>query len=199
MTMMKAIAAATVMTMGGASATLAAEPASAQHRYLIERTFPEGALDGVDAAVKAKVNANNQSLGVGWEKSYTNANKTKTYCIYNAPNEGAVREAAKLNGLPIDSIIEIPLSSKAEPMGAVQQVGQGNHRYLVTRRGDAAFHDVNDDQHGVRLITSYLTEDKRNSYSVYEAPSFASVEQAAKASGAPFESISEIPDTLYPH
>jgi hypothetical protein len=198
MTMMKAIAAATVMTVGGASlSTQGAEPAPTQHRFLIERTFPEGALDGVDATVKAKVNANNQSLGVGWEKSYTNANRTKTYCIYNAPNESAVREAAKLNGLPVDSITEIPLSHKPEPMGAVQQIRNGNHRYLVTRRGDAAFHDVNDDKHGVRLITSYLTEDKRNSYSVYEAPSFASVEQAAKASGAPFESISEIPETLY--
>src|SRR5690349_15128512 len=93
MTMMKAIAAATVMTMGAGSAcTLAAEPAATQHRYLIERTFPEGALDGVDDNVKAKVNANNKSLNVGWEKSYANANKTKTYCIYNAPNENAVRE-----------------------------------------------------------------------------------------------------------
>lgn len=197
--MKKAIAAVTVMTLGVSSTSAgAAEPAQSQHRFLIERTFPEGVLDGVDATVKAKVNANNQSLGVGWEKSYTNASKTKTYCIYNAPNEGAVREAAKLNGLPVDSITEIPLGLKPEPIGAVQQIKDGNHRYLVTRRGDAAFHDVNDDKHGVRLITSYLTEDQRNSYSVYEAPSFAAVEQAAKASGAPYEAITEIPETLYP-
>lgn len=197
--MMKAIAAATVMTMSAGSAgTLAAEPAATQHRYLIERTFPEGALDGVDATVKAKVNANNQSLGVGWEKSYANANKTKTYCIYNAPDENAVREAAKLNGLPVDHITEIPLSFKAEPMGAVQDIARGNHRYLVTRRGDVAFHDVNDGKFGVRLITSYLTENKRSSYSIYEGPDFASVEKAAKASGAPFETIAEIPETLYP-
>ena len=169
-----------------------------QHRYLIERTFPEGALDGVDATVKAKVNANNQSLGVNWEKSYANANKTKTYCIYNAPNENAVRDAAKLNGLPIDNIVEVPLSFKAEPMSAVQKIASGNHRYLVTRRSDAAFHDVNDEKFGVRLITSYLTQDKHSSYSIYEGPDFASVEKAAKASGAPFEAIAEIPETLYP-
>ena len=137
--MMKAIAAATAMTLGAGSVpALAAESAAVQHRYLIERTFPEGALDGVDATVKAKVNANNQSLGVNWEKSYANANKTKTYCIYNAPNESAVRDAAKLNGLPIDNIIEVPLSFKAEPMSAVQKIANGNHRYLVTRRSDAA-------------------------------------------------------------
>ena len=198
--MMKAIAAATVMTIGaGSVSTQAAEPAPAQHRYLIERTFPEGALDGVDDAVKAKVNANNKSLGVAWEKSYANANKTKTYCIYNAPDENAVRDAAKLNGLPVDNIVEVPLSFKAEPMSAVQKIAPGNHRYLVTRRSDAAFHDVNDGKFGVRLITSYLTGDKRNSYSIYEGPDFASVEKAAKASGAPFESIAEVPETLYPN
>ena len=34
------------------------------HRYLIERTFPAGALKGLDAATKKKVNANNASVGV---------------------------------------------------------------------------------------------------------------------------------------
>jgi hypothetical protein len=198
MTMMKAIAAASVMTMGGASMTIAAEQDPVSHRFLIERTFPEGALDGVDANVKAKVNANNKTLGVAWEKSYTNANKTKTYCIYNAPNEGAVREAAKLNGLPVDNITEIPLGFKPEPIGAVQDLAKGNRRYLVTRRGDVSFHDVNDGKFGVRLITSYLTQDQRNSYSVYEAPSYAAIEEAAKASGESFDSIAEIPQTLYP-
>jgi hypothetical protein len=199
MTMMKAIAAATAMTMGAGSVPAsAAENASVQHRYLIERTFPEGALEGVDAAVKAKVNANNESLGVNWEKSYANASKTKTYCVYNAPSESAVRDAARLNGLPIDNIIEVPLSFKAEPMSAVQSIAEGNRRYLVTRRGDASFHDVNDGKFGVRLITSYLTQDRRNSYSIYEGPDFASIEKAASASGAPFETIAEIPETLYP-
>src|SRR5262245_41314711 len=109
MTMMKAIAAATAMTIGGSN-VMAAEPAPTQHRYLIERTFPEGALDGVDAATKAKVNANNKSKDVNWEKSYANASKTKTYCIYSGPSEAAVREVALMNGLPVDTIIEIPLS-----------------------------------------------------------------------------------------
>lgn len=197
--MMKAIAAATAMTFG-ATGTLAqaVEPAPVAHRYLVERTFPEGALDGVDAAAKAKVNAGNQSLGVGWEKSYTNANKTKTFCIYNGPSEAAVRDAAKLNGLPVDNVTEIPFSYKSEPMNAVQKIAAGNHRYLVTRRGEVTINEANDQKFGVRLITSYLTTDQRNSYSIYEAPDFASVEKAARAGGAPFESISEIPETLYP-
>jgi hypothetical protein len=90
------------------SMTKASCAATAVHRYLIERTFPAGALDGVDAAAKRQVNANNGTLGVTWEKSYANADKTKTYCVYTGPSESAVREAAKLNGLPVDSVIEIP-------------------------------------------------------------------------------------------
>ncbi len=72
---------------------------------------------------------------MNWEKSYTNAEKTKTYCVYTAPSENAVREAAKLNGLPVDVVTEIPSDIKAEPRGAVQKIAAGNHRYLVRRAG----------------------------------------------------------------
>jgi hypothetical protein len=80
------------------------------HRYVIERTFPPGALDKVDAAVKAKVNANNERLGVHWLMSYANATKTKTYCVYEGPSEAAVRKAAEVNGLPVDSVTEVPVT-----------------------------------------------------------------------------------------
>ena len=111
------------------------------HRYLVERTFPTGALDGVDAAAKAKVNANNKSLGVGWEKSYTNVDKTKTYCVYTGPSPDAVREAARLNGMGADVVTEIPQDIKAEPRGAVHQIGAGKQRYLVKRPGTPKVRD----------------------------------------------------------
>ncbi len=81
-------------------------------RYLIERTFPPGALAGLDAATKEKVNTNNASVGVRWVRSYANANadKTKTHCIYEGPSEAAVRRAAALNALPVDSITEVPVT-----------------------------------------------------------------------------------------
>jgi hypothetical protein len=82
----------------------------AVHRYLVERSFPAGALKGLDAATKAKVNANNASVGVRWVQSYANADETKTYCIYEGPNEGAIRKAAELNKLPVDSIAEVPVT-----------------------------------------------------------------------------------------
>ena len=80
------------------------------HRYVIERTFPIGALEGLDAATKAKVNSNNASVGVRWIQSYANADKTKTFCVYEGPSEAAVRKAAELNKLPVDSVMEVPVT-----------------------------------------------------------------------------------------
>jgi hypothetical protein len=89
----------------------AAQPAKSEmHRYLIERTFPAGALKGLDAATKKKVNANNASVGVKWVQSYANADETKTFCVYEGPSEAAVRKAAELNKLPVDSIMEVPVT-----------------------------------------------------------------------------------------
>ena len=87
-----------------------APAASGVHRYLVERTFPVGALDGLDAALKAKVNANNAKFGVHWLMSYANGAKTKTYCVYEGPSEAAIREAATANGLPVDSVTEVPVT-----------------------------------------------------------------------------------------
>jgi hypothetical protein len=93
-----------------APAASTAQPAPVMHRYLIERTFPAGALAGLDAAGKAKVNAVNAKYGVKWVTSYANADETKTYCIYKGPSEAAVRDAAKANGIPVDSVTEVPVT-----------------------------------------------------------------------------------------
>ena len=82
--------------------------AAMTRRYMIQRTFPAGALDGVNAGVKKSVNDTNAGLGVTWEHSYVNADKTKTFCVYTGPDEAAVREAATRNNLPVDSVTEIP-------------------------------------------------------------------------------------------
>lgn len=87
-----------------------ADTHSTVHRYVVERTFPAGALDGLNSALKAKVNANNAKYGVHWVMSYANAAKTKTYCIYEGPSETAIRKAATANALPVDSITEVPVT-----------------------------------------------------------------------------------------
>ena len=86
-----------------------AVPAAGLHRFMIVRTFPAGALAGLDAAGKKAVNACNATHGVTWVHSYANADKTKTFCIYDGPSEKAVRDAAAANKIPVDDIIEIPV------------------------------------------------------------------------------------------
>jgi hypothetical protein len=81
---------------------------STERRFMILRTFPAGALDGVTPDVKKVVNENNRSVGVSWVHSYANTDKTKTFCVYTGPSEAAVRQAAKLNNLPVDAVYEIP-------------------------------------------------------------------------------------------
>lgn len=83
---------------------------AASHRYIIKRTFPAGALDGLDASAKTRINANNAKYGVKWLMSYANADKTTTYCIYEGPSKLAIREAAKANAIPVDSITEVPVT-----------------------------------------------------------------------------------------
>jgi len=84
------------------------------HRYMIERTFPAGALAGLDSATKAKVNATNSKFGAQWVTSYANSDETKTYCVYNAADEAAVRAAAKANGLPVDKVTEVPVAATSK-------------------------------------------------------------------------------------
>jgi hypothetical protein len=80
----------------------------------------------------------------------------------------------------------------------VHEIAQGKHRYLVRRAGDMSVNAAEDSRYGVKLLTSYATADRSGSFWVYQAPDFASVEKAARASGVPIESIAEIPETLYP-
>lgn len=87
--------------------------ATIKHRYVVERTFPQGALQGLDAAQKARVNQTNARFDVNWVLSYANADKTKTYCVYEGPDEAAVRKAADANHMTVDAIMEVPYTLEA--------------------------------------------------------------------------------------
>lgn len=74
---------------------------------MVERTFPAGLqipINDDGAQAMQNVVAKNATSGVTWVHSYVSADKKKTYCIYDGPNESAVRESAEKNGLPIDSV-----------------------------------------------------------------------------------------------
>jgi hypothetical protein len=49
----------------------------------------------------------NSQHAVTWLHSYVTPDKTKTFCIYDAPSPEAVRKSALINKLPIDSITEV--------------------------------------------------------------------------------------------
>jgi hypothetical protein len=79
-------------------------------RYLVERTFPEGLqipLNEEGARVCQTVVTNNTDDLVTWVHSYVTLDKSKTFCIYDAPSPEAVRHAARRNNLPVDKITEV--------------------------------------------------------------------------------------------
>ena len=79
-------------------------------RFLVERTFPDGLAIPVNsqgAQVCLNVVGNNAEDGVTWVHSYVTDDKTKTFCIYDAPSPEAIRRAASRNNLPVDKITEV--------------------------------------------------------------------------------------------
>ena len=100
-----------LMLSSAFASDMPAQPAKpAVHRYLIERTFPAGALAGLNAEGKTRINATNAKYGVHWKMSYANAEQTKTFCIYEAPSEQAVRDAAAANNISVDTVMEVPVT-----------------------------------------------------------------------------------------
>ena len=94
------------------SAARSGKLAPGMHRYLIERTFPAGALEGLNSDAKAKVNATNSKFGAQWVTSYANAAKTKTYCIYEGADEAAIRQGRRSQQYPGGQVTEVPVTAR---------------------------------------------------------------------------------------
>jgi len=79
-------------------------------RYIVERSFDAGLnipinADGAEACLA--VVGNNTEEGVTWIHSYVTTDKSKTFCVYDAPNPEAIRKTAARNSLPVDQISEV--------------------------------------------------------------------------------------------
>ncbi len=79
-------------------------------RYMVQRTFP-GSLqipiaNGGASTCRAVVERNSGE-GVTWVHSYVSDDKRSTFCVYDGPSPEAIRKAASLNDLPVDSITEV--------------------------------------------------------------------------------------------
>jgi hypothetical protein len=82
----------------------------AMPRYVVERTFNEGLSVPVTpqgAKACSTIVANNADSGATWLHSYVSKDHKKTYCIYDGPNENAIRQSAERNGIPVDRIVEV--------------------------------------------------------------------------------------------
>lgn len=92
------------------------------HRYLIERTFPDGLHlpDGAEgSAVRRRVVEANSAESVTWVGSYVSSDRRRTYCVYDGPSPEAIRRAAAATDLPVDAITEVSvLDPYAYPGGA---------------------------------------------------------------------------------
>jgi len=73
--------------------------------YLIERNFAEQLNPNSDIAKAVK--QANADVGIQWLFSFLSADKKKTYCLYEAPNPDAIREAAQKLNIPADVIVEL--------------------------------------------------------------------------------------------
>lgn len=78
-------------------------------RYVIERELPNiGASSQADlsgAAATSNAALSQLAPRVQWEHSYVAADKT--FCIYLAEDEDAIREHAKISGFPATTITEV--------------------------------------------------------------------------------------------
>ena len=189
-----------------APAPTSATSGAAKHRYMVERTFPAGALAGLDAAGKAQVNANNAELGVNWIRSYANADQTKTWCVYEGPSAEAVRAAAVKNAIPVDDILEIPVDLDPGPLPTQPKPA---HRYMIERTFPAGALDgldaagkvqvnANNAALGVQWVGSYANADKTKTFCVYEGPSEQAIRDAAAKNGIPADLVTEVPVDLLP-
>jgi len=82
--------------------------------FLIERNFAETIeLNSDDPDIRRI----NDDVGVRWLYSFLSADKKKTYCLYEASDADAIREAARRANLPADLIVEVnsPLGPVTAP------------------------------------------------------------------------------------
>jgi len=79
-------------------------------RYVVQRVFSEGLhipIDNGGADICRAVIERNAEEGVTWVSSFVSDDKTRSFCIYDAPNPEAIRKTAARNELPVDRITRV--------------------------------------------------------------------------------------------
>jgi hypothetical protein len=79
-------------------------------RYVVERAFPEGLripFDNGGEELCRRVVERSAEEGVTWISSSVSDDKTRTFCIYDAPTPEAIRKTSARNELPVDRITRV--------------------------------------------------------------------------------------------
>ena len=94
--------------------------------YVIEREFADDLeVSGDDVKLIDEINADE---GVRWIFSFLSADKRKTYCLYEAKDPEAIREAARRANVPADVIVEVSQAYGAAIGGLRAQASAGAAR-----------------------------------------------------------------------
>jgi hypothetical protein len=89
-------------------------------RYMIERDIPGfGEFSATELCGAAR--ASNQALAklgadIQWEHSYVTADKS--FCVYLAKDEAAIKQHSDLSGIPFSKVTEV--SQRIDPLSANQ-------------------------------------------------------------------------------
>ena len=83
--------------------------------FIVERNFAEQVELNRDIVTESiRVNTD---VDIKWLSSFLSADKKKSYCLYEAPDAEAIREAARRLNIPADTIIEIGSELRPEMFG----------------------------------------------------------------------------------
>ena len=93
--------------------------------YLIERNYAEK-LEA-DPYKVGRILDTNKETGVHWLFSFLSADRRKTYCLYEAPNPEAIREAARRLDIPADVIIEVSEVNPSMYLSAEEVTARSGH------------------------------------------------------------------------
>lgn len=84
--------------------------------FIIEREF--GEQIEASAETDAAITLINEEIGVRWIYSFLRADRKKTYCLYEASDAEAIREAARRAGVPADVVVEVTEIHSPESLAA---------------------------------------------------------------------------------
>jgi hypothetical protein len=77
-------------------------------RYVVERDLPAGMTDAaIEDAVRRAIAVNAALPAIRWIHSNLTIDRRKFFCEYEAPDQDAVREAARLAEIPCDRVTEV--------------------------------------------------------------------------------------------